>query len=1013
MQKSVGRFANMLTEAVYKIRLRESKSIQIIQDEIGHMLGRSGGRTIEYWRQGNAPSKRDDIEKLTQELVRRGRLDASWAKAFVTAAGFAYTDQQDSQLFPDRSYQGETAAPVHTYLPRRPFRQLIGRSEICLQLLRALNDPDGCWIVGVDGIGGIGKTALALEIAAQCVQERRFQHIVWLQAASTPKNSSHQEQIPFTFESILDGVGNQLGVPDVVTLPLPQKRARIQAMLHHSRVLLIIDNLDTATQPQETIIRELEPLLNPSKALLTSRQRFGGEVFTKHLTGLEQEAGIEFVRQDAQEKGVEHLIAADPTHLTQLVNQTGGSPLALKLLVSQLAYLPLDLVLQRLQAVEPLASHDHQYFRFYRTVFFESWALLSEASKKLLISLSNFDPMDGVYLDPIQYVSGLEKKALLPSIDQLWRLSLLEIVEVENVQRMRYALHPLTQYFVSSFITAITAEEGNRFGDQKWEAVYRESHLRFVEFWLRYAVEHAADYQKLDADEKNIFKALDKAPQEDFARSVCALAPYLVDLKGQYARARALLQQVVSRGDHTDSHCHVTAVLYLGRIAEKLGENDLADSLIRQAIDKAQEIGDIEQLSVLYHDLGSLAKAQGRYEEAVKDLQCGLAINPISPTQAIIMLGKLSGVYISQGKWQQASQYLERAFLLESEVKAVQMTPIYNNLGVVKEQLGLYDEANALYTRGLAAAEAAGHLEHTCMFLVNLGHAAQGRGHRGEALTYLRRALEIARQIGHKPAVSVLLGNLGATEYDPDQACAYYAESVEIARELGHQEYLIAGLIGLGERLSMQGQYARAEVYLNEGLEAGLAINHRMTFQIYYIKGEIALNRGQFAAAEAAFQKALEMAGETDDRAWITRIQLVECQLAMKLKDFDRAEALLKLSAEVMDELKNSGVTLTFHQRYGDLELALGDPAAAQRHFERALEIGRQIESREANGLSRFGLARCAAQLGENNKARTHAQQSLKALRALNHRQLVEVEEFYKNLLRVEVDMWDISSSPH
>ncbi len=1010
MQKSAGRFADMLTEAVYKIRLRESKSIQIIQDEIGQMLGRSGGRTIEYWRQGNAPSKRSDIEKLTQELVRRGRLDAPWAKAFVTAAGFAYTDQQDGQLFPDRSYQEESAIPVHTYLPHKPFRQLIGRSEICLQLLRALDDPDGCWIVGVDGIGGIGKTALALEIAAQCVQERRFQHIVWLQAASTVKNNSRQEQTPFTFESILDGVGNQLGVPDIVTLPLTQKRARIQAMLHHTRVLLIIDNLDTATQPQEAIIRELGPLLNPSKALLTSRQRFGGEVFTKHLAGLKQDAGIEFVRQDAQEKGVDHLATADPTHLAQLVNQTGGSPLALKLLVSQLAYLPLDLVLHRLQAVESLASHDHQYFRFYRTVFFESWALLGEASKKLLISLSNFDPMDGAYLDPIEYVSGLEKKALLPSIDQLWRLSLLEIVEVENVQRMRYALHPLTQYFVSSFITA---EEESRFGDQKWEAVYKESHLRFVEFWLRYAVEHAGDYQKLDADEKNIFKALENAPQGDFARSVCVLAPYLVDLKGKYTRAQELLQQVVSLEDAIDPHCHVTAVLYLGRIADKLGEIDLAESLIRQAINKAQRYEDIEQLSVLYHDLGSLAKSQGRYEEAVKHLQTGLALDPISPSQAVLMLGRLSGVYVSQGKWQQAIQYLERAFLFESEVKADQMTPIYNNMGVVKEQLGLYDEANTLYTRGLAAAEAAGHLEHTCMFLVNLGHAAQGRGHRGEALTYLKRALEIARQIGHKPAVCVLLGNLGPTEYDPDQSCAYYAESVEIARELGHQEYLIAGLIGLGERLSMQGQYARAEVYLNEGLEAGLAINHRLTFQIYYIKGEIALNRGQFAAAEGVFQKALEMAQETDDRAWITRIQLVECRLALKLQDFERAQALLKLSAGVMDELKNSGVTLSFHQQYGELELALGDPAAAQRHFEIALDIGRQIDSREANGLSYFGLARCAARLGKMSKASTYAQQSIKALRALNHRQRVEVEEFSKNLHRVGVDIWDISSPPH
>jgi hypothetical protein len=43
-------FAQLLTEAVHRIRFRESKTIQIVQDELGYALGRDGGSMIEYWR---------------------------------------------------------------------------------------------------------------------------------------------------------------------------------------------------------------------------------------------------------------------------------------------------------------------------------------------------------------------------------------------------------------------------------------------------------------------------------------------------------------------------------------------------------------------------------------------------------------------------------------------------------------------------------------------------------------------------------------------------------------------------------------------------------------------------------------------------------------------------------------------------------------------------------------------------------------------------------------------------
>jgi hypothetical protein len=79
MIRSPEKFAQLLTEAIYKIQAQESKTVKktlgIVQDELGYALGREGGSPVEYWRKGHIPASIDDIEGLGRELVKRGGLD--------------------------------------------------------------------------------------------------------------------------------------------------------------------------------------------------------------------------------------------------------------------------------------------------------------------------------------------------------------------------------------------------------------------------------------------------------------------------------------------------------------------------------------------------------------------------------------------------------------------------------------------------------------------------------------------------------------------------------------------------------------------------------------------------------------------------------------------------------------------------------------------------------------------------------------------------------------------------
>lgn len=100
MARSTQRFAQLLTEAIYQIRHRESKPLQVVQDELGYALGRAGASAIEYWRKGHLPPTHRDIEQLAAALVQRGGLDQPWLERFLDSAGYAEPADLFARCFP-------------------------------------------------------------------------------------------------------------------------------------------------------------------------------------------------------------------------------------------------------------------------------------------------------------------------------------------------------------------------------------------------------------------------------------------------------------------------------------------------------------------------------------------------------------------------------------------------------------------------------------------------------------------------------------------------------------------------------------------------------------------------------------------------------------------------------------------------------------------------------------------------------------------------------------------------
>jgi hypothetical protein len=338
--------------------------------------------------------------------------------------------------------------------------KIIGRDKHISDIMIALQESSGKRIVGINGMGGIGKTSLAREVTDLCLYRQLFDFSVWLQAskqAFMDENSVKGELL--TFETTLNAIGHQLHFSDIARLEKDAKKERIRALLCNKRILVTLDNLETAEEHQNDIIDQLQPLFHnsQSKSLLTSRHHFKGEIYRIPLAGLSRYDSLHLIRKEAEQRNINHVLNAENEELEAIFQVTGGSPLALKFVVGQLSYLPLQTVVSQLCEIQLPENeiNENEYILFYKFIFLPSWQLLSDEGKQLLISMTRFSPGVGGTYESIKVISSLSDNTFSQCIKELLRLSFLEIGKSPNLNQMRYYLHALTHHFILSDIIRV------------------------------------------------------------------------------------------------------------------------------------------------------------------------------------------------------------------------------------------------------------------------------------------------------------------------------------------------------------------------------------------------------------------------------------------------------------------------------------------------------------------------------------------------------------------------------
>jgi hypothetical protein len=369
------------------------------------------------------------------------------------------SEQSEGEVAPDSLLATATSRTLlrTRHLPPQTGTHLFGTDEVLTQLLDYLDDRDGHWVISLDGMAGLGKTALAREAAGRLAETDRFADISWVTVrpvSYTLRGPGEVELPALTCGQVLDTIASQLGGIDLSPRPLSAKRDRVHEILSAGSCLVVLDNLETAmdcgTWPEW-----FWDMADPSKFLLTSRHWLASDVGQSVLS-LDQLAELEslaLIRREAHLRGLPEVAKAGDDALHPILAVTGGNPLAIKLVVGQLVSLPLSRILASLKTAQPGTES------FYQYLYSVSWELISAPAQHLLRRMAELQAGGGTWEDLLA-ISGLLGDDLNSAIEELVSHSLVQAVGFEKT----YSLHPLTYHFAVS--RAAHKSEGNEPFDQ-------------------------------------------------------------------------------------------------------------------------------------------------------------------------------------------------------------------------------------------------------------------------------------------------------------------------------------------------------------------------------------------------------------------------------------------------------------------------------------------------------------------------------------------------------------------
>ncbi|RIK40389.1 MAG: hypothetical protein DCC55_15215 [Chloroflexi bacterium] len=833
-------------------------------------------------------------------------------KLFVLETPLKEQQARDDTVTEPHSFIPTLAAPYLT-----PF---IGRQTEVDGILRLLQDPN-CQLLTLVGVGGTGKTRLALQVATHLHAAGYHLAIVDLQ----PVPSADLLAV-----AIIDAVG------------LPRKRAEEPARqlvhgLQARELVLVLDNFEHLLDGVD-LISELLAAAPHVTMLVTSRVVLGLQEEWLYPVG-----GLHFPDASSTPAEAESLAGYDAVNLfvtcarrvrpdfqleseaegvVRLCRTVEGMPLAIELAAAWAGSLTATAIADEIERdLDFLATPRRNVAAKHRSiqiVFQRTWQLLTPEERAVFKRLSVF--RGGFDRAAAEYVAGASLATLAGLVDK----SLLR-----RGAGGRYEIHELLRQYAEEQLAQTAADQVDAHDrHSSYYADFLYEQINELTTQQRGALARTAT--ELDNIRVAWQWATRQAKLADLARAAMAFFAFCQGQSRYREGVEALAAAFHALADlPTSPTCNQTcAELLTGRgwLELRLGRIDQAAQALEMAA-TFYETGDLLPVPVMGSD----------------------------PAAALPLVAVIRGDYAgaeaaAERAWQSASARNDPANLA--------LTGYSRTSAAIA--LGKYSEALQYAEDTLALTKAVGNQWFLAYVYNHLGEATQALGERAAAKEYYKSSYAIRQEFADPEGMAVALNHLGELallDHDFAQARDLYQQSLAIYQEIGDQGGLVQALQGLGLAAWRLDDEAQARHHLQRALQ--LAATAQLTPLVLSVIVEIGLFLLEDGLAEQGWSAlAFAFHHPATDQATRVRVQasLSHYRSSANLVDSAHAEQPADQSS-ALDALV-SALTTTLALSSAETGQAATPPDEAQESppppahnalSERELEVLRLLAAGHSN----------------------------------------------------------------
>jgi len=684
--------------------------------------------------------------------------------------------------------------------PRVPV--FVGRSKVLVEIIDAIkNKESNSRPLALVGMGGIGKTTLAVELAHQPeVKAALPDGVLWATLGPNPEKMS-----------LLYKWGKLLGVDISQSTSLEERSNRLNTLLRNKKTLMILDDVWQADD-----IKTFFKGGSDCRMLITTRNSdIVNQLLTSYnfrvfdISPLTHNESFNLLQQFASQA-----VTADKETTNELVVSLGGLPLALTLVIPLVADnwkagIGVAATLTKLKEHEKLLALPGAEKRpgldvekpSLQAVLGMSYNSLTNEEKRAFRLLGVFGGKPLVFSPEAAFaVWGIiEVEAAHEIIKTLVNRSLIETVRIEG--KTFYTLHIVLADFAENQL------------EEHREAV--SARLIHAAYYLKFVRTNAQiKWNTFENELGQILQAFQSAAKgsllqttSEYLKSVFIRRPYYYS---PIARTHILFDCLEAMDTFFNRH---------GLWDEKKAWTEIMLALVF----------DRKKRGKLNIDLGIIFKNKGEWDKALKHYERSRKIysrkiwkkNGDRAGQAAT-LNNIGEIHFLKNELDKAVKCYEKSRAIYSKIgDSARVAVILNNLALIYIGKQMWDKGLEYLERSREIFEQNDDQVERGATFNSFGSLYYNKGEWDMALDYFKRAQEIFEKINDQAELAQSLHNLARVHHSKSKlvdAVKYYDRSRTIRAKIGERARLAETLWKMGEAYENQGEYSKAEQTLEQAI---------------------------------------------------------------------------------------------------------------------------------------------------------------------------------------------------